>query len=303
MEPKVSIVIPTFNRAVMLERLLLSVDSSSYKNIELIVVNDCSTDDTLNMLKRIQKIISHEIIIINNEVNRNLSASRNIGMKSANGIYIFLIDDDNVLNTSCISALVTVLEKNSDVGMVGPVMYFFSSKEEIWWAGTRRNMTTSRTFFIGRDIPMPNTDTWETDDFPNAWMFRSSIVKMGIVLDESFVIHYDESDFAMRVQNFFKYYFLVVKNAKIYHDVESDCSESMSRRWLDTKRVFYTARNRIIFQKKYAKPFQYLAFILFWNWIFTIYYLNFIFQIPKANNKDRFKSSIAYIKGVFSGLN
>lgn len=300
--PLVSVVIPTYNRSVALMQLLKSVFSSTYKNVELVIVNDCSTDNTLEMLKHLMQEFNYKITVITNSTNKNLTISRNTGLRHTAGKYIFLIDDDNVLHESCIADLVNVLENNMKAGMVGPMMYYYKLQNKIWWAGTHRNMTTTRTFFIGRDYPIPLTDTWETDDFPNACMFRREIIDKDIFFDESLVIHYDEPDFAMRVRKLCGYSLLVVRKATIYHDVAPDDTKGLSRRWLDVKRVFFTARNRVVFHKRYSNKYQYLAFILFWNWIFTLFYINYIFRVPDAPLVARLKSMGAYVKGAISGL-
>jgi len=133
-------------------------------------------------------------------------------MSEAKGDLIFFIDDDNIINEYCIQELVEVIISDEKAGMVGPVMYFAKDPAKVWWAGTRRNMMTSRTYFIGRDIPIPDEEKWETNDFPNAWMLRRSIIERhNIQFDErKFPFHYEESDFAYRIGRL-GYKFYVIK--------------------------------------------------------------------------------------------
>jgi glycosyltransferase involved in cell wall biosynthesis len=88
--PFVSVIIPTFNRAHTLQRCISSVLQQSYKNFELIIVNDGSTDETEEVLKA----YSEQIILLQTE-NRGVSAARNYGIENAQGDWIAFLDSDD----------------------------------------------------------------------------------------------------------------------------------------------------------------------------------------------------------------
>ena len=110
--PLVSIIISTFNRSKMLERLIFSVDQSTFKDVEIIVINDCSTDNTKLVLESIKTKISPKLVVINNIENKNITYCRNIGLETAKGKYLFLIDDDKkflgVSMTRAVEDLLTI---------------------------------------------------------------------------------------------------------------------------------------------------------------------------------------------------
>ena len=91
-EPTVTAVITTYNRADMVGRAIQSVLDQTHKDFELIVVDDCSTDNTGEIVRAFQDT---RIRYIRHERNRRLSASRNTGMKAAQGKYIAFLDDDD----------------------------------------------------------------------------------------------------------------------------------------------------------------------------------------------------------------
>lgn len=302
--PMVSVVIPTYNRKDKLARLIDSILQSSYPidKFEIIVVDDASTDGTYEYIKNRYSGIK----IIKNEKEILISGSRNRGMSEAKGELIFFIDDDNIINENCLKKLVEVIIKDEKAGMVGPVMYFAKDPDVIWWAGTRRNMTTSRTYFIGRDITIPDEEMWETNDFPNAWMLKRSIIeKHNIQFDEkNFPFHYEESDFAYRIGRL-GYKFYVVKKAIVYHDIPlPDDIKSLDELFhIHTEiRAYYTARNRIIFHRNYSKLWQFLSFILFWNWLITAYYLRIILFNSNRSWNEKLINTRSYLKGVFDGI-
>src|SRR5690349_1884906 len=118
-KPLVSIVIPTYNRKKSTERLIKSLLKSTYDNLEIIVIDDASKDDTLVYLK--SKFRNNKKIkIFRNEKNLFAAASKNEGQKRTKGKFIMFIDDDNVVDREMISELVKAFEKFSEVGEVAP---------------------------------------------------------------------------------------------------------------------------------------------------------------------------------------
>jgi glycosyltransferase involved in cell wall biosynthesis len=88
--PKVSVIIPTYNRANFLEEAIESVLFQNYKDFELIVVDDGSTDETRNIVRR----CAEEIVYIYQN-KRGVSCARNIGIKNSSGEYTAFLDSDD----------------------------------------------------------------------------------------------------------------------------------------------------------------------------------------------------------------
>jgi len=92
--PKVSVVIPTYNRAKLLKRAIRSVLNQTYQNFEIVVVNDGSTDNTEEVVKKFQKQ-DERIRYIWYKENKGEAAARNTGIKAARGKYIASQDNDD----------------------------------------------------------------------------------------------------------------------------------------------------------------------------------------------------------------
>ena len=92
-EELISIIIPIYNAEKYIERCINSLKNQTYKNIEIICINDGSTDNSLNILKRIA-ITDNRITIIEQE-NKGVSVARNKGIESAKGKYIMFLDADD----------------------------------------------------------------------------------------------------------------------------------------------------------------------------------------------------------------
>lgn len=90
--PKVSVIIPTYNRAEFLSTAISSVLNQTYQDFEIIVVDDSSTDNTTEL---INSFSDSRIKYIRHETNKGGSAARNTGIKMSSGQYIAFLDDDD----------------------------------------------------------------------------------------------------------------------------------------------------------------------------------------------------------------
>lgn len=123
--PLVSVIIPTYNRAWALETAIDSVFSQDYKNFELIVVDDGSTDDTEAWIKKYGKSL-HYI----RQPNMGVSAARNRGISAAAGPLIAFLDSDDYWYPEKLSTQVNFFNKNPDTQIC--------QTEEIWIRNNRR---------------------------------------------------------------------------------------------------------------------------------------------------------------------
>lgn len=114
----VTIYIPTFNRLNLLKRAINSALNQSYKNIEVIVVDDCSTDDTHEFLKEISEKDNRVRYFIK-EKNSGACSSRNIAIKNAKGYFITGLDDDDYFTSDRIQSFINCWanKKNNTVAL------------------------------------------------------------------------------------------------------------------------------------------------------------------------------------------
>lgn len=90
--PLVSVIIPTYNRSSLVPRAIESVRRQTYRNVEILVIDDGSVDDTQSVVR---KIPDDRIRYIRHEINKGLPAARNTGIRAARGEYIAFLDDDD----------------------------------------------------------------------------------------------------------------------------------------------------------------------------------------------------------------
>ena len=110
MEELVSVIVPIYNVENFLERCIDSIVNQTYKNIEVILVNDGSTDKSGEMCKSYEK--KYKNIRVIHKKNEGVSKARNIGLKNANGKYILFVDGDDTLQLDMIQKLISIMKKN-----------------------------------------------------------------------------------------------------------------------------------------------------------------------------------------------
>lgn len=116
-EDIVTIIIPVYNTEKYLEKCLNSVLEQSHKNLEIILINDGSTDNSLNICKEFQKL-DNRIKIINQE-NNGVSVARNKGLDIASGEYIAFIDSDDFIEKNMIETMLNNIKKeNADISEI-----------------------------------------------------------------------------------------------------------------------------------------------------------------------------------------
>jgi glycosyltransferase involved in cell wall biosynthesis len=116
MSPKVSVVIPVFNRRVTVRRAIESVLAQTCQDFEIIVVDDGSTDATA---ASVAALADHRITLIRHERNRGGSAARNTGIRASSGPYVAFLDSDDAWLPAKLERQLEMFERSSDrVGLV-----------------------------------------------------------------------------------------------------------------------------------------------------------------------------------------
>ena len=123
----VSIVVPVYNSEKYLERCLSSLFSQTYNNYEVVIINDGSTDNSLNIINKYKE--NNNIKIINTK-NNGIGIARNIGLENAQGKYITFVDSDDYISKKYVEELLNCAEKNK-ADIVICDMYKYINRNEI----------------------------------------------------------------------------------------------------------------------------------------------------------------------------
>lgn len=205
---KISIIIPTFNRVDLLQETLDSLLSQTYENWECILVDDGSTDESLEQIIRLSQIDPRIKFFqrIDFGLSKGANACRNIGIEKAGGEYIIFFDSDDLFLPHCLSDRVAYFKKNNDYDFVVFQVQSFSKA----------------------DSTMHNLQTKKVQNYLEAFLSHSlpwSI--MGPMLKTSFVKKSNKFDLKMpRLQDPDFYTTLLLQENikyKVLHDHRPDC--------------------------------------------------------------------------------
>jgi GT2 family glycosyltransferase len=276
---KVSIVTVNFNQSAVTEDLLESIEKlNSYKNIEIIVVDNASIANPLP-----EWFLKYpHVIFIRSEVNLGFAGGNNLGIKEATGDYLFLVNNDTEFTPGLVEKLVHVMDANPEVGMISPMIKYYSDKQLIQYAGyTPMNYYTCRNSCIG----FKQTDTGQYDHItgPTAYCHGAAMVvrkeamdKAGL-MSENYFLYYEEVDWCERITKA-GYKAWVCTDALIYH------KESVSVGKKSKLKAYFMNRNRMLFIRRNASFAKTL--------IFYIYFL--LLVVPR--------NVIAYLKAGDNGF-
>lgn len=126
-DKKVSIIIPCFNQAKFVEEAITSALNQTYKNIEIICVNDCSTDNSKEVISKFKNIK-----FIDLKENKGVINARNLAIDASSGEYILPLDADDIIEPTYVEKAAKILNENPEIGIVYCKAKFFGTKNEYW---------------------------------------------------------------------------------------------------------------------------------------------------------------------------
>ncbi|MBU1616049.1 glycosyltransferase [bacterium] len=131
----VSVIIPCYNQALFLSEAVESIVKQTYKDWEIIIVNDGSPDNTSKVARElIEKCPDKKIILLEKE-NGGVADARNVGIRNSKGKYILPFDADDVILPDMLQKTVALLEANPNIAIAYTDVMYFGIKDEVGYAG------------------------------------------------------------------------------------------------------------------------------------------------------------------------
>lgn len=130
MEPLLSVIIPVYNLENYLSECIASIINQTYKNLEIIIVNDGSTDNSLEVINKFKSIDSRIVVI--DQLNKGVSAARTAGINIASGEVITFVDADDVIDEETYERNVShFFKKQSPDCVQFPILYRWEGKNSV----------------------------------------------------------------------------------------------------------------------------------------------------------------------------
>ncbi|EIA62765.1 glycosyltransferase, partial [Campylobacter coli 80352] len=156
--PKISIILPTFNVEKYIAKAIESCINQTFKDIEIIIVDDCGSDKSINIAKEYAKK-DERIKIIHNEKNLGLLRARYEGVKAANSLYIMFLDPDDYLELEACEEVSKYLDQNNDLICFNYNTLDTTLKKNIFFINNNYNIDEYLKF-LAKQIVNSNIYNW-----------------------------------------------------------------------------------------------------------------------------------------------
>jgi len=286
-KPLISIIIANYNGSYFLTDCIDSILKEKSSLYEIIVVDDCSTDSSISILKRYEK--NNQLRLVALKLNKGAAYARNVGAKKSNGDILFYLDYDTILTPGWGSALRTFFSTYPKAGMA-QAKILKKGTNQFDYAG---DYISSFGFLVERAQAALDTGQFDTIDRVfsvrgAAMIIRKRVFDVVGSFDESYGYYWEEPDIAWRMWlRGYEVYFL--PTVTVYHAFGTD--EKQVEYYINNDIIFKGSRNAITtIIKNYESKNLFLRLpihILFWM---TLSIPIFI--------KGEFSKSYAILRGI-----
>lgn len=192
---RISIVIPTWNGRALLRPCLESLRSQTWRDFEIVVSDDGSTDDTEDWLGE------HfpEVVVVRSEVNQGFAVAVNRGIARAQGHWIFLLNNDVTLAEDCLEELMAAAQ--GDAAMLTPLVLWTEDPRLVYSAGDRIGVNgrpESIGYQLARDTFVPSERPFGVSG--GYGLFRRDLLDAVGVLDPAFGAYFEDADLCFRAR-------------------------------------------------------------------------------------------------------
>lgn len=302
MNPKVSIIILNWNGLNDTLECLESLIKVNYNNFRVVVVDNNSSNDDVEKLREQFDDFIDKIIV--NDSNLGFSGGNNVGIKYAleNGAdYVLLLNNDTFVEPDFLSKLVEKDDQQKGIGILTPMITYYTEPEKIWSAGGNISNIKASGFTFGHN---QKAAEYEFDKFCTfasgcCMLIKKEVLEDVGLLDENYFLYLEDTDFSYRTITT-GYKILYVGSAKVYHKVFSTTGKESG-----LLPLYYSVRNRLYFAKKnfgitFYASFLYLLIVFSFKILFLnkfdkkmmeVVYFSFIdFLTNKMGRTTRFDS-------------
>ena len=242
----VSIILVNYNGYQDTIECIKSLNKMDYAEYKVIVVDNCSTDNSFEVLQENKNEYNFELLKA--DENKGFSAGNNVGIKyalSQDCDYILLLNNDTVVETDFLTKLLEGFKYSDKCGATISKILFYSKPDTLWYAGGSLNSRTARTEHWGYNTKdMPDNNRMTKVSFATGCclcMARETVEKIGL-LDEDYFLYDEDAEYSYRIQKY-GYDIIYVPQAIIYHKVSAStgAGSPMSQ--------YYMVRNKYYFIK------------------------------------------------------
>lgn len=260
MSPAVFIILLNWNNRKDTMNCIDSINRLDYPNFKVVVVDNGSIDGSPEIIKKKFPMVH----LIRNKENLGFSIGNNVGIRYAlrrDAKYVFVLNNDTILDKNCLRELVKVAESDLKIGIVGPKIYIFDgSQNRIWFAGGKTNWWKGEAKHIGfNEEDEGQYDVVKEVDFITgcALLIKRKVIKEIGLFDPFYSpIYFEDADWCSRARRD-GYKIVYVPKAKLWH------KKDISIRKHSHGVVYLVTRNRLLFMRKNAEKIHLPMFLIY----------------------------------------
>jgi len=267
--PLVSIIIDNWNGKRFLKKCLGSVFSQKYPNYEVILIDDASTDNSVEYIKK----YFNRVILIENKKHVGFAIANNQGIRKSKGKYVLLLNNDTKVTKNFLFPLVEDLEKNKTIGAAQSKIKVLDNPEYLDDVAT---YLTPFGFlyhfgFFEKDTDKFNKQFFTFSPKGACFFIRKKVLKEVGLFDDRFYCYFEESDLAWRIW-LAGYKIIYEPKSVIYHVVAGTMKKQTS-----ANRDYYAIRNRLnSILSNLSTPFLFIVLPLHLGAIFVFLFFYFL---------------------------
>lgn len=240
--PKVFIIILNYNRRDRLKKCLDSIFKINYPNYEVVLVDNNSTDGSLEMARAGYS----RSVFIKNEENIGYSAGNNVGIRYAlerMADYVLLLNNDTEVKSDFLLKLIEESEKNSQVGILSPVV-FSGLSGKVWFSGGKIDWLRMKTI---HQRELQDKNNFETEFISGcAMLVKKDVFRKIGLLDDDFFLYWEDADFSLRAKRAGFKIGVVMSSWIDHYEREESGSEN---------KIYWLVLSGLMFFKKNSKAF------------------------------------------------
>lgn len=295
-DPKTGIIVVTYNSELVINNCLKSLFRNSYPDMEVVVVDNASSDETVPTIRKYFK----KVHIITNKTNTGFGAANNIGIKlllKKDCDFIVLLNPDTISSPNLIRKLISVFENDEKIAVAGCIITYAKNNKKIWFAGGyfNRLFCFTRHRYMNQSLNNANVKSGKVDFITGACMMISSeVIKNVGFIPEKYFLYFEDVFFCKKIiDKGFSCY--LIAESLVNHHVSTSTGIRQTNK-MTPLRAYYFARNPLLYIRGNVNGYLKLTGFI------GQFFIRFPFYSYKILKEKNVTSFYYYCKGVADGL-